>query len=238
MQRIIIRSSVTATITTAIAFTSNENHFNYKSYSDRKGQPSFNATINLTREPRKTDEELNITLDSISLISGSAHRSLTQDIASIMNVSIAEAEVSRFSDGEVNIAIEKDLSGKDIYNITLYLSNYLYHYFLTGKDVYIIQTCAAPVNDNIMELLLTVSCARRAGASRIVAVIPYFAYKHHRRGAALSTKHQSRFLTSNAKDFAKMLKEMGVDSVIAVDLQRPGQGHEACFFDSSVYYYI
>ena len=49
-----------------------------------------------------------------------------------------------------------------------------------------------------------------------------------------STKHQSRFLSSNAMDFSKMLQEMGVDHVVAVDLQRPGQGHEACFFDNNI----
>ena len=105
---------------------------------------------------------------------------------------------------------------------------------LRGKDVFIVQSCAAPVNDSIMELLLTVSCARRAGASRIIAVIPYFGYKHHRRWSPISSRKNSRFLSSGAMDFAHMLQEMGVDRVVAVDLQRSGQGHEACFFDNQV----
>ena len=74
---------------------------------------------------------------------------------------------------------------------------------------------------------------RRSNARRVIAVIPYFGYKHHRRGASLSTKHKSRFLSSNSMDFAKMLQEMGVDRVIAVDIQRPGQGGEACFCSRS-----
>lgn len=126
---------------------------------------------------------------------------------------LARAEVGRFADGEVSIK---------------------FHQSLTGQDVFIIQSCAAPVNDSIMELLLLVSCARRAGANRVTTVIPYYGYKHHRRGSPISTKLQSRFLSSGAIDFAKMLQEMGVDRVIAVDLQRPGQGHEACFFDNAV----
>lgn len=48
------------------------------------------------------------------------------------------------------------------------------------------------------------------------------------------TSHDSRFLSSAAMDFAKMLTVVGVDRVIAVDLQRPGQGGEACFFDNSI----
>ena len=49
-----------------------------------------------------------------------------------------------------------------------------------------------------------------------------------------SSKYDSRFLTSSSMDFAIMMQEMGVDRVVAVDLQRPGQGQEACFFDNSV----
>lgn len=85
-----------------------------------------------------------------------------------------------------------------------------------------------------MELLLLTSCAKRCGALRVTAVIPYFGYKYHRRGEPLSTKNQSRFLWSAAGDFAKMLNTMGVDRIIAVDLHRPGQGQETCFFDTTI----
>jgi len=68
----------------------------------------------------------------------------------------------------------------------------------------------------------------------VTAVIPYFGYKYHKRGSPISTKHQSRFLWSAASDFAKLLQTSGVDMIISVDLQRPGQGHEACFFDCSI----
>lgn len=85
-----------------------------------------------------------------------------------------------------------------------------------------------------MEILLAISCARRCGADRITAVIPYFGYKYHMRGNAISTKTSSRFLWSVSADFAKMLEVLGVDRVIALDLQRPGQGQEACFFSNRV----
>ncbi|CAE7655863.1 prs [Symbiodinium microadriaticum] len=85
-----------------------------------------------------------------------------------------------------------------------------------------------------MELLLSISAAKRAGAKKVTAVIPYFPFKHHRRGMPKSSKHKSKFLESVAMDFAKMLEEMGTDAVLTVDLQRPGQGQEACFFDNSI----
>jgi ribose-phosphate pyrophosphokinase len=180
----------------------------------RVHQPSFSAgssTARVQSQRKKAFSE--VTLDSLVLITGSAHKELSQEISDLIKVPIADATLARFADGEVNLQINQNIR---------------------GKDVVVIQPCAAPVNDSIMELLLTVSCARRAGARRIVAVIPYFGYKHHRRGSAISTKHHSRFLSSGAMDFAKMLQEMGVDRVIAVDLQRPGQGLEACFFDNGV----
>lgn len=174
---------------------------------------SFAALTNNKRSSQKETKEVDVTLDSLVLVSGSSHRQLAQEISDYIKVPLADVKASRFVDGEVNIVINEHLR---------------------GKHVFIIQSCAAPVNDSIMELLLTTSCARRAGASSITAVIPYFGYKHHRRGSSISTVNHSRFLNSGAMDFAKMLQEMGVDNVIAVDLQRPGQGHEACFFDTRV----
>ena len=122
-------------------------------------------------------------LKNLVLISGSAHKDLGNKISERIGVPLASSRIGRFVDGEVSIQI---------------------HDNMRGKDVFIVQSCAAPVNDSIMELLLTVSCARRSGARRVIAVIPYFGYKHHRRGVAISTKHQSRFLSSGAKDFSKM----------------------------------
>jgi ribose-phosphate pyrophosphokinase len=149
----------------------------------------------------------------MSLISGTAHEGLSTELSKIVGMPLHQTTIKRFADGEVSIQFNENVR---------------------GHDVFIVQSCASPVNDNIMELLLSISCARRSGARRVIAVIPYFGYKHHRRSSQISTKHQSRFLASGAMDFAKMLQEMGVDKVISVDLQRPGQGHEACFFDTSV----
>ena len=45
---------------------------------------------------------------------------------------------------------------------------------IRGRDVFVFQSCASPVNDSVMELLLTISCARRSGARKVIAVVPYF----------------------------------------------------------------
>lgn len=174
--------------------------------------PSFGTASSRSGLPAKK-YSAPVTLDSMVILSGSAHPELAKKVAAEIKVPLCNAQLSRFADGEVSVQIFDNLR---------------------GKDVFIIQSCAAPVNDSIMELLLTVSCIRRADVHRLIAVVPYFGYKHHRRGTALSTKHHSRFLSSGAADFAAMLEELGVDRVIAVDLQRPGQGHEACFFDNKI----
>jgi ribose-phosphate pyrophosphokinase len=150
---------------------------------------------------------------NLILVPGTGNAPLAEEIGRELGIRPANTEISRFSDGECKCHIGDSVR---------------------GKDVYIIQTCKAPVNDSIIELLLTISAAKRSGAHRVTAVIPYFAYKHHRRGMATSTVNNSRFLGSLARDFSRMLTEMGVDRVITVDLQRPGQGGEACFFGNRI----
>jgi hypothetical protein len=149
-------------------------------------QPLFGT--NSTKRYYKHGKHDSPNLSNMSLISGTAHRQLAEEVSREMKLPLSQASLQRFADGEVSIQI--------IDNIR-------------GQDVFIIQPCAAPVNDSIVELLLTVSCARRSGARRVIAVIPYFGYKHHRRGNAISTKHNSRFLWSGAGDFALMLQELG-----------------------------
>lgn len=97
---------------------------------------------------------------NVVVLSGSANLLLSQQIADILKTPLLDVTTKRFSDGEINCVINESIR---------------------GKDVFIIQTCAAPVNDNVMELLLTVAAARRAGANTVTTVIPYFGYKYHRR---------------------------------------------------------
>lgn len=124
------------------------------------------------------------------LYSGNSNRPLAREIASYLGCNLANAKVSRFADGEINL---------QIYDHS------------RGKDVYIIQSTCPPVNEHLMELLLMISTLRRSSANKITAVIPYYGYARQDR------KMMSRVPIS-AADVAKLLETMGVDRVIACDL--------------------
>jgi ribose-phosphate pyrophosphokinase len=147
------------------------------------------------------------------LIGGTKHPALTEEIAGVLGVTLADTKISRFSDGECAIRVIQEVR---------------------GRCVYIVQPCGEDTSDSIMELLLTISTVKRAGCKNVTAVIPYFPFKHYRRGMPKSKKLHSKFLVSGPTDFGKMLEAMDVDRVISVGLQRPGQGQEACFFDNSI----
>jgi hypothetical protein len=102
-------------------------------------QPAFVSVSAAQKGNRKKASKDAISLDSMILITGSAHIELSKEISQLIGVPLANADLKRFADGEVSIQINENLR---------------------GKDVFIVQPCAAPVNDSIMELLLTVSCAR------------------------------------------------------------------------------
>jgi hypothetical protein len=176
--------------------------------------PTFGNSPNTrnksVREMRSVSRD---TFDKIVLISGGGNPELSKHVSDLLDIKLASLKLGRFADGEVSLHVDENMR---------------------GKHVYVMQSCSAPVNENVMELLLLISCAHRSGASKVTAIIPYFGYKHHRRSISVSTKYQSRFLSSVAMDFAKMLETMGVDSVVSVDIQRPGQGQEACFFSAHV----
>jgi ribose-phosphate pyrophosphokinase len=151
--------------------------------------------------------------EDVVILSGTASVELTKQICAQLNCKVGDVKTVQFSDGEVYPTIETSLR---------------------GKQVFIIQSCSAPVNVKIMELLLTVTAARRSDPASVTAIVPYFGYRMNRRGLPISMTYHSKFLWSAAADFAKMLQSVGVDNVISVDLQRPGQGHEACFFDNQM----
>ena len=120
----------------------------------------------------------------------SSNRPLAQKIADEVGVELGKLAVDRFSDGEIQINIEESIR---------------------GDNVYVIQSTSAPVNDNLMELLILVDALRRASAKTINVVIPYYGYARQDR------KARSREPIT-AKLVANMLQNSGVDRVIALDL--------------------
>jgi ribose-phosphate pyrophosphokinase len=83
---------------------------------------------------------------------------------------------------------------------------------MRGREVYIIQSTCKPVNDNLMELLLMIDACRRASASSITVVIPYFGYARQDR------RVRSSRVPISAKVVAEMLEQAGMDRLVTVDL--------------------
>lgn len=127
----------------------------------------------------------------MKVFSGNANWYLANEISMHLGVQLGRATVSRFADGEVQVNI---------------------HDSVRGKDVYVIQPLAPPVNENLIELLLIITTLRRASARRITAVIPYFGYG---RSTGKAKKGISPIA---AADVAMMLEVAGADRAIAVDL--------------------
>lgn len=126
----------------------------------------------------------------MKIFTGNSSKQLAKDIANHLSIDLGKITVSRFADGEINVIVNENVR---------------------GKDIYIIQSTAPPVNETLMELLLIISTMRRASARKITAVIPYYGYARQDR------KMHARVPIS-AADTAKLLEAMGVDRVIAVDL--------------------
>jgi ribose-phosphate pyrophosphokinase len=98
--------------------------------------------------------------------------------------------IQRFPDGELNIKVNEDVR---------------------GADVFIVQPTCTPVDEHLMELLLLIDCVKRASAIRITAVLPYYGYARKDR------KDEGR-VPITAKLVADIITEAGADRVLAMDL--------------------
>ena len=124
------------------------------------------------------------------LTAGRANPTLSQEIADAMGLHLAQTEVSQFADGEVFVQVNENVR---------------------GSDVFVLQPTCPPVNQNIMELLIIIDALRRASASRITAVVPYFGYGRQDR------KVQPRVPIS-AKLVADLIAAAGAHRVLTMDL--------------------
>ena len=128
---------------------------------------------------------------SMMVFTGNANRKLAGDIARELGIPMGKAVVDRFSDGEVAVEIMENIR---------------------GRDIYLIQPTCAPTADNFVELLVMVDALKRASASRVTAVIPYFGYSRQDR------RPRSLRVPITAKVAAKMISAVGTDRVITIDL--------------------
>jgi len=141
---------------------------------------------------------------NLMVFSGNANPELTNEITRHLGLNMGKALVSQFSDGEINIEIRDNVR---------------------GRDVFVVQPTCAPTHKNLMELILIIDALRRASATRITAVVPYFGYARQDR------RVRSIRVPISAKVVADMLTNAGVDRVMTVDLHAEQiQG----FFDCAV----
>jgi len=126
----------------------------------------------------------------LKIFTGNANRALAEEIAQYLHVPLGNAEVSRFSDGEVFVQINENVR---------------------GTDVFVVQPTCPPVNDSLMELLIMLDAFKRSSAHLVTAVLPYYGYARQDR------KVQGRMPIS-AKLVADLMEAAGADRVLALDL--------------------
>jgi len=128
---------------------------------------------------------------SIIVFTGNANPRLAQDVVRHLQLQMGDASVGSFSDGEVQVEINENVR---------------------GKDVFIMQPTCAPTNDNLMELLVLIDAVHRSSARRITAVVPYFGYARQDR------RPRSVRVPITAKVVAQMIGNVKADRVLTVDL--------------------
>ena len=142
-------------------------------------------------------------MEGISIFTGNSNLTLAKKICEYLHLPLGNAQVETFSDGEIQIEIDENVR---------------------SKDVFVIQSTCAPVNDNLVELLLMIDALKRSSAIRITAVIPYFGY-------ARQDKKVAPRVPISAKLVADMVALAGANRVITMDLHA---GQIQGFFDIPV----
>jgi ribose-phosphate pyrophosphokinase len=126
----------------------------------------------------------------LKILAGNGNPVIAEKIADYLGVSLGQARISRFSDGEINVEIHENVR---------------------GRDVYLVQPTCAPANDHLMELLIMVDACKRSSAGRITAVMPYYGYARQDRKVAPRAP-------ISAKLCADLLTAAGVQRVLTMDL--------------------
>jgi len=130
---------------------------------------------------------------NIKIFTGNSNPELAKEIADRLGLPLGDSNVKTFSDGEISVNINETVR---------------------GVDVFVVQSTNAPVNDNLMELLIMIDAFKRASAGRITAVIPYYGYARQDRKAKARDP-------ITAKLVADILTAAGADRVLTMDLHAP-----------------
>lgn len=128
---------------------------------------------------------------TMMLFAGNSNPALARAVAGHLHVNLGKATVGRFSDGEVNVEIEENVR---------------------GRDVFVLQSICQPTNDNLLEMLVLIDALRRASAAYITAVVPYLGYARQDR------RPRSARVPITAKVVANMISSVGTDRVVTLDL--------------------
>jgi ribose-phosphate pyrophosphokinase len=128
--------------------------------------------------------------DNLKIFAGNSNPALASDVCKYLGIPVGGAKIDIFPDGEKIIRIEDDVR---------------------GRDCFVIQSTCKPVDENLVELLIFLDCLKRASASRVTAVIPYFGYARQDR------KDEGR-VPITAKLVANLITIAGADRVLAIDL--------------------
>jgi len=133
------------------------------------------------------------TQKQLRIFTGSAHPELAIEIANLLNVPLGQTQTTHLPDSEIHVKIKE---------------------VVRGQDIFLIQPCSLPVNDNFMELLLYLDAFRRASAHSVSVVMPYFPYARQERMAKGRESISARVI-------AKALENNGADRVVYVDIHAP-----------------
>jgi ribose-phosphate pyrophosphokinase len=139
----------------------------------------------------------------LMIFCGRSNQELGQEIADFLKTRLGRVKISTFSNGEIYVHYQESVR---------------------GADVFVIQTLCAPVNDNLMELLIMIDALKRASAARISAVIPHYGY-------ARQDKKMTAREPISAKLVADLLGVAGIDRLVTMDLHA---GQIQGFFDVPV----
>ncbi len=129
-------------------------------------------------------------MGTLKLFSGSSNPNLAEKIAKATGAPLGHCALKRFADGEVQIEIQENVR---------------------GDDVFVIQSTCPPVNESYMELFIIMDALKRASAARITAVIPYYGYARQDRKVAPRAP-------ISAKCIADLLTSAGAHRILCVDL--------------------